>query len=106
MPWAWPKRTQVVGRSRPARSAAAAAKAGPATKKPWSTFARKKGICPLAPQVLQDYIEHGLKTTPANGAGFDRAVETAIYNTLPHNLGRLLSTHPSAALWPHRRARF
>ncbi len=26
--------------------------------------------------------------------GFDRAVETAIYNTLPHNLGRLLSTHP------------
>ena len=26
--------------------------------------------------------------------GFDRAVETAIYNTLPHNLGRLLSKHP------------
>ena len=25
---------------------------------------------------------------------FDRAVETAIYNTLPHNLGRLLSKHP------------
>ena len=25
---------------------------------------------------------------------FDRAVETAIYNTLPHNLGRMLSTNP------------
>src|SRR3989344_1461141 len=26
--------------------------------------------------------------------GGARAVETAIYNTRPHNLGRLLSTHP------------
>ena len=25
---------------------------------------------------------------------FDRAVETQIYNTLPHNLGRLLQAHP------------
>jgi pimeloyl-ACP methyl ester carboxylesterase len=25
---------------------------------------------------------------------FDRAVETAIYNTLPHNLDRLLQRHP------------
>jgi pimeloyl-ACP methyl ester carboxylesterase len=26
--------------------------------------------------------------------GFDRAIETAIYNTLPHHLERLLQRHP------------
>jgi pimeloyl-ACP methyl ester carboxylesterase len=51
------------------------------------------------PQVLQDYIAHG---THDEGEGndkkrvlsFDRDVETAIYNTLPDNLDRLLKRHP------------
>ena len=29
-----------------------------------------------------------------DGAGLDRTVETHIYNTLPHHLGRLLKRHP------------
>ena len=49
--------------------------------------------------MLQDYIAHG---THDEGHGdekkrvlnFDRAVETAIYNTLPHNLDALLKRHP------------
>ena len=47
---------------------------------------------------MHDYIEHG--TYDASGPGskrllsFDREVETAIYNTLPHNLEQLLKKHP------------
>jgi hypothetical protein len=45
--------------------------------------------------VLRDYIDHG--THDVNGQRvlcFDRDVETKIYNTLPHNLDRLLRRHP------------
>jgi hypothetical protein len=47
------------------------------------------------PQVLHDYVAHG--THEENGQrvlSFDRDVETAIYNTLPDNLDRLLRRHP------------
>lgn len=48
------------------------------------------------PQVLDDYIAHGTHDGPdgRRHLSFDRAVETAIYNTLPHNLDRLLRDHP------------
>ena len=62
-------------------------------------FRHKKAFAKWDPQVLQDYIAHG---THDEGEGdekkrvlsFDRAVETAIYNTLPDNLERLLRRHP------------
>jgi pimeloyl-ACP methyl ester carboxylesterase len=62
-------------------------------------FRHKKAFARWDPQVLQDYIAHG---TRDEGHGdekkrvlsFDRAVETAIYNTLPHNLDALLKRHP------------
>jgi hypothetical protein len=50
--------------------------------------------------VLQDYITHGTRDEDDGGPQgraalcFDREVETAIYNTLPHNLDRLLARHP------------
>jgi len=52
-----------------------------------------------APGVLDDYIACGIKDQdPAVGNGvtlaFDRAVETRIYNTLPHQLGRVLQRRP------------
>ncbi|MBI5275751.1 MAG: alpha/beta hydrolase [Burkholderiales bacterium] len=58
-------------------------------------FRRKKAFARWDPQVLQDYVEHGM----ADGGGervlvFDRDVETRIYNTLPDNLDRLLRRHP------------
>lgn len=62
-------------------------------------FRSKKAFARWDEQVLRDYIEHG--THDAQGeAGtqrllsFDRDVETAIYNTLPHNLDGLLKRHP------------
>jgi pimeloyl-ACP methyl ester carboxylesterase len=62
-------------------------------------FRHKKAFAKWDPQVLSDYIAHG---THDEGRGaerkrvlsFDRAVETAIYNTLPDNLDRLLQRHP------------
>jgi len=59
-------------------------------------FQHKKVFARWDPQVLQDYVEHGTHED-ADGQrvlSFDRAVETAIYNTLPDNLDRLLRSHP------------
>lgn len=58
-------------------------------------FASKQAFARWDSQVLNDYIEHG--TRDHNGQRvltFERDVETAIYNTLPHNLDRLLRRHP------------
>ena len=62
-------------------------------------FQNKKVFAKWEPQVLRDYITHG---THDEGQGaekkrvlsFDRGVETAIYNTLPHNLDALIKRHP------------
>lgn len=59
-------------------------------------FQNKKAFARWDPQVLQDYVEHGTHEDD-NGQralSFDRDVETAIYNTLPDNLDRLLKRHP------------
>ncbi len=62
-------------------------------------FRHKKIFSKWDPQVLHDYIAHG---THDEGHGdekkrvlsFDRAIETAIYNTVPDNLDRLFKRHP------------
>lgn len=58
-------------------------------------FRGKKAFARWDERVLRDYIEHG--TFDANderALSFDRDVETAIYDTIPHNLGTLLREHP------------
>lgn len=77
-------------------------------------FRSKKAFARWDEQVLHDYIDHGTfdeddarraetgdgedRSVPGVGANrslsFDRDVETAIYDTLPHNLGALLRQHP------------
>ncbi len=55
----------------------------------------KKTFARWDPRALQDYVQHG--TRAENGGrvlAFSREVETAIYNTLPHHLERLLARHP------------
>ncbi len=58
-------------------------------------FAAKKAFARWAPGVLQDYIDAG---TEAAGdglrLGFSREIETAIYNTLPNHVARLLRRKP------------
>lgn len=55
----------------------------------------KKAFAKWDEEVLRDYVTHG--THDADGQrvlGFDRDIETAIYNTLPDNLGGLLRRYP------------
>lgn len=93
------KRTQLVGSISPGKISRKRRNAWPDAQATFDHFAHKKAFARWDPQVLRDYIEHGTHDEPtAQGPrrvlGFDRDVETAIYNTLPHNLDRLLRRHP------------
>lgn len=62
-------------------------------------FQSKAAFARWHPEVLRDYIAAGMEADPAASEGgvrlaLRREVETAIYVTLPHNLGRMLQRHP------------
>lgn len=63
-------------------------------------FRQKRPFHLWHPQALEDYLLTGTredldpKGQPCRRLVFERAVETAIYNTLPHNLDRILRKHP------------
>jgi len=64
-------------------------------------FARKKAFAHWHPQVLQDYVQGALVDCIDTASGqtrralhFTREVETAIYNSVPHNLQAILRRHP------------
>ena len=67
----------------------------PSAEAAFSHFAAKAAFARWQPEVLRDYIACGLRPD-ANGQtlAFRREIETDIYNTLPHHLGRLLRAHP------------
>ena len=93
------KRTQLVGSISPGKISRKRRNAWPDAQAAFDHFAHKKAFARWEPQVLRDYIAHGTHDeSTAQGArrvlGFERDVETAIYNTLPHNLDRLLRRHP------------
>jgi pimeloyl-ACP methyl ester carboxylesterase len=89
------KRTQVVGSISPGKISRQRRFSWASNDEALEHFRKKKAFARWHPEVLQDYITHGLQDQDGKRVlGFDRAVETAIYNTLPHNLGRLLGTHP------------
>lgn len=89
------KRAQVVGSISPGRVSRQRRYSWASNEEALEHFRRKKSFARWHPDVLQDYITHGLEDRDGKRVlAFDRAVETAIYNTLPHNLGRLLAAHP------------
>lgn len=60
-------------------------------------FRKKKAFAAWDPRVLRDYALHGTSDDGAAGGrslSFAREVETAIYDTLPHNFSALLKRHP------------
>ncbi len=58
-------------------------------------FAAKGAFARWAPGVLDDYLACGLEDCPqGQRLSFSRQIETAIYNTLPHHLSRLVRAHP------------
>ena len=90
------KRTQLVGSVSPAAVSRLRRNSWPDEAAALEHFRHKKAFARWDPQVLHDYIHHGTHDD-AEGKrvlSFDRAVETAIYNTLPDNLDRTLRRHP------------
>ena len=62
-------------------------------------FASKKNFARWHPQALEDYVQHGTQEVMVDGQvrrelSFSREIETLIYNTVPHNLERLIKRHP------------
>ena len=94
------KRTQLVGSVSPGKISHKRRNTWPDAGAAQAHFASKKAFAAWDPQVLHDYIAHGTcDQTDAHGKqhrtlAFNREVETLIYNTLPHNLDRLLRRHP------------
>jgi pimeloyl-ACP methyl ester carboxylesterase len=93
------KHTQLVGSISPGKISRKRRNTWPSAEAALEHFQHKKAFARWEPQVLRDYIEHGtVDVQTPNGIqrmlAFDRDVETAIYNTLPHNLDRLLRRHP------------
>lgn len=94
------KRAQLIGSVSPGKISRQRRERWPDEAAAHAHFASKKIFAAWDPQVLGDYIAHGTRDeVDAHGAThrvlhFERGVETAIYNTLPHNLDRLLRRHP------------
>ena len=58
-------------------------------------FAGKAAFARWDPRVLADYLQCGfVRRAGQTVLAFDRAVETQIYNTLPHHMQRVLRRHP------------
>lgn len=62
-------------------------------------FREKKAFAGWEEQALHDYLQHGTREENVEGErrialAFDRDIETAIYNTLPHNIGPMLRRNP------------
>ena len=93
------KRTQLVGAVSPGRVSKRRRERWPDADAAFAHFQHKRAFAHWEPQCLRDYIAHGTHEvqTPQGRErvlSFSREAETAIYNTLPHNLDRLLRRHP------------
>ena len=94
------KLTQLVGSVSPGRISRKRRDHWPDVDAVREHFRHKRAFARWHPAVLEDYVQHGTREEPGPDGhnrrvlAFDREIETAIYNTLPHNLDRLLRRHP------------
>lgn len=91
------KRTGLVDNFSPGKVSARRRKHWPDAAAALAHFQGKRAFAAWHPQVLQDYIDYGTHDDATSGErvlSFDRAVETAIYNHIPHTLPALLRRHP------------
>jgi pimeloyl-ACP methyl ester carboxylesterase len=89
------KTTQLIGAISPGSVSRQRRNSWPDIEAAFAHFRSKKAFAHWDPQVLRDYIEHGMHDEDGKRVlSFQREVETAIYNTLPDNLDRLLRRHP------------
>ncbi len=93
------KRSRLIQRLGPGKVSATRRHAWPTRQAAFAHFAAKPKFARWAPGVLADYIACGTHREPGHPGGqmvlsFTREVETRIYNSLPHHLGRVLQRHP------------
>lgn len=90
------KRTGLVDNFSPGKVSARRRNHWPDAAAALAHFQSKRAFAAWHPQVLEDYIAHGTRDDDKGQRvlSFDRAVETAIYNHLPHTLPALLRRHP------------
>ena len=93
------KRTQIVGSITPGAVSRKRRNQWADQAAALAHFQSKRACAKWDPQVLADYIAHGTQDATVDGEArrvlsFNRDVETAIYNTLPHNLESLLKDQP------------
>ena len=91
------KRMDLMGRVMPSRVAVKRTHEWPSRQAAHQHFAGKPKFAAFHPQVLDDYLAHGLHPHPGHvsvGLSYRREVEAAIYNTMPHNLLKDFRKHP------------
>ena len=90
------KRTQMIGSISPSKISRKRRSVWASREEALLAFQSKKAFARWQPEILQDYIDHGMRDMPDGRITlhFTREEETAIYNTLPHNLPSLLRHHP------------
>nr|WP_279088000.1 alpha/beta hydrolase [Comamonas thiooxydans] len=89
------KQTQIVASVSPGKISQRRRTTWASNEEALEYFRGKKAFAQWHPQVLQDYVQHGLEDDQnKRSLLFRREVETAIYNTLPSNLNNQLRRHP------------
>ncbi|MGZ5180721.1 MAG: alpha/beta hydrolase [Ramlibacter sp.] len=89
------KRTPLVGSISPGRISRRRKTRWPSREAAFEHFRHKKAFARWDEQVLRDYVDLCMHDEADERVlSFDRDIETAIYNTLPDHLERLLRRHP------------
>ena len=89
------KQAQLVGSFSPGAVSRKRRHRWPSAADALAHFQHKKAFAKWDPLVLADYVRLGMHAENGEHVlSFDRDVETAIYNTLPDNLERLVRRHP------------
>ncbi len=89
------KRTPLVGQLTPGAVSRQRRNHWPSVEAAVEHFSHKRAFAHWDPQSLRDYIEYGTEEIDGQRwLRFDRAIETAIYNTVPDNMERLLQRRP------------
>lgn len=89
------KRSRLMQRLGPGKVSITRRHEWPSRRAAFEHYAAKSMFARWAPGMLADYIAAGTQRQGGRTVlAFDRAVETRIYNTLPHQLGTVLRRHP------------
>jgi pimeloyl-ACP methyl ester carboxylesterase len=84
------KRTGIDKKFSPARASEKRRNLWPDAEAAYRHYASKPMFAAWPPEVLRDYLEHGLMAHPEGVTlRYTREMETAVYRSLPHHIGKL-----------------